>query len=89
MLPSLRIERNVSGGAPRRRVTDHVHPDYWTEADQHRFEDRIANELKGIREDLEKVTTRVLIMFGGLILLAFLLTFIAPFVRDWLRLPAT
>jgi hypothetical protein len=85
-------------GAPRRRASDHVHPEYWTEADQYRFEDRIAKEVQavrremreemtGLREELGKLSYRITLMLGGLVLLAFLLPLIAPFIRDWLNLP--
>ena len=74
-------------GRPQRRADDHVHEQYWTEADQHRFEDRVSIELRAMRTDLERLTTRVLTLFGGVIVLAFLLTLIAPFVRSWLGVP--
>lgn len=75
-------------GGPRRRADDHLHPEYWAKDDQHRFEDRIGNELKGIREDLEKLTNRVLLIFGAIGLLAFLIPIVVPIVRDWLNVPA-
>lgn len=57
--------------------------------DQHRYEDRQAEELRkirqemgGIRSDLKTVADRLLIVFaiGGL--LVFVIPIIAPFVRS-------
>lgn len=73
---------------PKRRAEDHVHPEYWAREDQHRFEDRIAEELKGMRDDLEKLASRVLIIFGGVAVLAFIIPLVVPLVRDWLNVPA-
>lgn len=80
---------------PKRRVDDHVHPEYWTSDDHHRFEGRIAAELKEMRSefrimrsDLEKLTARVLLIFGGVALLAFIIPIFIPFVRDWLNIPS-
>src|SRR6185503_15864074 len=39
----------ATGGRPQRRSTDHYHPEYWEESEQHRYEDRIATELYAIR----------------------------------------
>lgn len=80
---------------PRRRASDHDHHEYWLRDSQYRFEDRVANELKalreveiaGLREDVEKLTARLLLLSGGIILGAFLLTIGAPFIRSWLQLP--
>ena len=75
-------------GAPRRRASDqHVHPEYWTEHDQIRFEDRIVREMEGIRAEVKALTGRMTLLLGGLVLLAFLLPLVAPFIRDWLNLP--
>lgn len=66
---------------PRRRVEDHLHPEYWTEADQHRFEDRISRELNGIRGEVREAGTRITYLMGGLAVIAFLLPLVAPFIR--------
>jgi len=73
--------------APQRRSTDHVHPEYWTENQQHRYEDRVVKEMEQIREELGVLSTRLLMLLGGIVLLAFLLPLVAPFIRDWLNLP--
>lgn len=46
----------------------------------------MGRELAGIREDLEKLTTRVTLMIGAIGVLGFILPVIAPFVRAFLNL---
>ena len=78
----------VDPGAPRRRASDqHVHPEYWTESDQFRFEDRIGREIHALREEVRGIATRLTMMLGALALLAFLLPLIAPFIRSLFNLP--
>lgn len=72
---------------PQRRITDHYHPEVWTRDDQHRFEDRISSELKEMRNDLEKLATRVLMIFGGIVVLAFIIPLLVPALREWLNIP--
>lgn len=72
---------------PQRRITDHYHPEGWSRDDQHRFEDRISGELKEIRNDLEKLASRVLMIFGGIAVLAFLIPLLVPMLRQWLDIP--
>lgn len=72
---------------PQRRITDHYHPEAWSRDDQHRFEDRITGELKEIRNDLEKLASRVLMIFGGIAVLAFIIPLIVPLLRQWLDIP--
>lgn len=75
-------------GAPRRRATDHhLHPEYWTEQDQYRFEDRIGKEIHGLREEVRQIASRLTMMLGALALMAFLLPLIAPFIRSLFNLP--
>lgn len=71
----------------RRAAEDHVHVDAWTKTDQHRFEDNVTFELREIRKDLESLTSRVLMIFGGVALLAFIIPLVVPIVRDWLSIP--
>lgn len=70
-----------------RRATDHIHPEYWTEADHQHFESQISGELKELRKDVEKLGTRLTWLFGGISLGAFLITILAPFVRIFLGMP--
>ena len=85
----------MAGEAPRRRATDnHVHVDSWTRAEQHRFEDRMALELKdvseeigGVREEVRSLNNRITLMLGGLAILAFLLPIAAPFIRSLIGIP--
>lgn len=58
---------------PRRRATDHVHPEYWTEVDHDRFEGRVAAELErlrgdvhGLRGEVNRATARLSWLLGAL-----------------------
>lgn len=66
----------------QRRASDHVHPDYWTEVDQHRYEDRMTDELRNIRREVKSLGDRVLMMMGAIALLAFAVPLLAPFIRN-------
>jgi len=69
---------------PQRRLTDHFHPEYWTEKEQHRFEDRIYEELRGIKIELKDGADKLTRLFAVLALLAFLFPLAVPFIRDLL-----
>ena len=68
-------------GGPLRRIDDHHHSEYWEEAQQHRFEDRLAEEIRGIKAEVKGLNTRLTMLFGALMLLAFILPIAAPFIR--------
>ena len=75
-------------GTPRRRASDHhYHPEYWTEADHYRFEDRISKEIHDLRSEVREWAQRLTLILGGLSLMFFLLPLLAPFFRGWLGLP--
>ena len=80
-------DRMTRSPGPRRRATDHVHDEYWEESQQHRYEDRIASELNGIKVEVGKLATRITMLMGAVAILAFLLPLIAPFIRDFLNFP--
>jgi hypothetical protein len=72
-------------------VTDHWHIEYQTHDAQNRYEERIQKvldeirrEQAEIRDELQTIASRMLLMMGGLGLVAFLLPIIAPFLRDLL-----
>lgn len=67
--------------APTRRVSDHYHPDVWMRDEQHRFEDGLTEELKEMRTEMRGLGNRMLLLMGGLGLMAFILPLIAPIVR--------
>lgn len=71
---------------PQRRASDHVHNEYWEILDQHRFEDRIADEMKGMRQELRSLRQTVTLLMGAIGILAFMLPIIAPFIRSVLQL---
>lgn len=77
----------VRGSRPQRRLTDHAHDDYWEVNQQHRYEDRIASELQGIKQEVGKLSSRITMLMGAVAVLAFLLPLIAPFIRDFLNFP--
>lgn len=79
-------------GADRRKAVkhgeDHNHPEYWTEGDHYRFEDRVSKELEKLRKDVESLSARLTLMLGGLGILAFLIPILAPLIRDLFGVPA-
>lgn len=62
-------------------ASNHWHPEYWTEAAHHRFEDRVSAEIEKLESAIDKLTYRVTMMLGGLTLIALLLPILAPFMR--------
>jgi len=72
----------AGGSGPLRRIDDHHHQEYWEEGQQHRFEDRLSEELKGIRGEVKSMNNRLTLLTGALALIAFMLPLIAPFVRS-------
>lgn len=77
----------LRGTGPRRRASDHVHPEYWEESQQHRYEDKIGAELNGIKHEVKTLSDRILLVMGGVGLLAFVLPLIAPFIRGLFGIP--
>ena len=69
---------------PQRRITDHVHPDLWREADQHRYEEEVGRRISRVEEAIEKLTARITLLMGAIGLLLFILPILAPFIRDFL-----
>lgn len=65
----------------------HHHPEYWTERDQERFEDRVTQELHDLRADVGRIGNRLTLIFGGLSVMIFLLPILAPLLRGILGLP--
>jgi hypothetical protein len=68
----------------RRRVSDHWHVEYQTHDAQLRYELRIEKQLEEIRRELDVIANRMLLMMGGLGIVAFMLPIVAPFLRDLL-----
>lgn len=71
---------------PQRRISDHFHPDMWSKADQHRYEDQTDSELRAIREELTKLRGQITLMLGAIGLVVFLLPVVAPFIRSLLNI---
>lgn len=74
----------MTGGRPQRRITDHIHQEYWRESEQHRYEEEISNRVSRIEAAIEKLTQRITYLFGAIGLLLFLLPIIAPYIRDFI-----
>jgi hypothetical protein len=80
--------RGVLVTDPRRRASDnHNHPEYWTNAEHYRFEDRISAEIHNLREDVEAIGTRLTLLLGGLALVAFLYPFVVPWLGRIINVP--
>jgi len=69
------------------RGPSHYHPELWTRDAQHRYEDRIAGDVKELRVAVERLTQRVTMLLGAIALLVFVLPVLAPFIRGFLGLP--
>jgi hypothetical protein len=69
---------------PQRRITDHIHQEYWRETEQHRYEEEAARRFQRIEAAIEKLTQRITYLMGAIGLLLFLLPIIAPYIREFL-----
>ena len=89
---------NTGDHGPQRRLTDHVHPGYWTQEQQHRYEDKVSREVgelrkdfreeaDGFRTELGRMNNRLLLLLGGLGVVAFVLPIAAPFIRAAIGFP--
>jgi len=72
----------------QRRANDHLHPEYWSQRDHDRFEDRIAEQIHELREEVHLLATRMAWLLGAIAVLVFLIGLLSPFLRDFLQLPA-
>ena len=68
-------------------MVEHWHSEYWERDDQHRFEDRVSDEMKGIRGELRSLRQTVTMLMGAIAVLAFILPIAAPFIRGLIGLP--
>ena len=73
---------DMTGGSsgPRRRVTDHWHPEYWTEVDHNRFEDRVSKEIHDLRSEVKGLGHRFSWLLGALAVVVFLANLISIYV---------
>lgn len=65
----------------------HHHPEYWTERDHDRFEDRVTRELSKLRSDVERLSARVTLLLGAIAVIAFILPILAPLIRPLFGIP--
>lgn len=72
---------------PTQPIVDHIHPEYWTQHDHERFEDRIAIEIRSLHSSVDKMNNRLTLLFGGIAVIGFVIPVIAPFIQKILGLP--
>ena len=65
---------------------NHYHPELWTRDAQHRYEDRVGNDLKDLEKAVTQLTNRVTMLMGGIALAIFVIPIVAPFIRGMLGL---
>lgn len=65
---------------PRRRITDHWHPEYWTEVDHNRFEDRVSKEIHDLRNEVKHLGTRFAWLLGALAVIVFIANAVSIYV---------
>jgi hypothetical protein len=65
---------------PQRRVTDHYHPEYWTEVDHNRFEDRVSKEIHDLRAEVRGLGQRMAWLLGGLGAIIFVVNIVATWI---------
>ena len=61
--------------------------EFWTVAEQYRFEDRLNDQLREMQFSIDRLTARLTLLMGGVGLLAFMVPIVAPLLRSWLNLP--
>lgn len=69
---------------PQRRITDHIHQEYWRETEQHRYQADIDQRLKRIEEAVDKLTIRITYLMGAIGLILVILPIAAPYIRDFI-----
>ena len=69
---------------PQRRITDHIHQEYWRETEQHRYEEEVAKRIGRVEGAIEKLTNRITLLMGAIGLLLFILPILAPYIRDFI-----
>ena len=80
------LSHSISGKVTSRPPA-HEHHEYWRRESQYRYEDRIGDELQGIKEELKSISTRITLLMGAVALFAFLIPILAPFIRAFLNVP--
>jgi hypothetical protein len=69
---------------PQRRITDHIHQEYWRETEQHRYEEEVGKRIGRVEGAIEKLTQRITLLMGAIGLLLFVLPILAPYIRDFI-----
>jgi hypothetical protein len=71
---------SVTGGRPQRRIDDHIHPEYWTEMDHIRFEDRVSKELHDLKTEVKQLGSRFAWLLGALAVIVFVANALSIYV---------
>lgn len=69
---------------PQRRITDHIHQEYWRESEQHRYEEEVGHRINRVEQAIDKLTQRITLLMGAIGLLLFVLPILAPYIRDFI-----
>jgi hypothetical protein len=69
------------------RGPGHYHPELWGVDQQHRYEDRIKDELEKLEKAVDRLTQRVTMLLGGIGLLVFVIPIVSPWVRSFVGIP--
>jgi len=54
---------------------------------QHRYEDRIKDELESLERAVDRLTQRVTMLLGGIGLLVFVIPIVSPWIRSFVGVP--
>jgi len=66
---------------------DHVHTENWTRAEQHRYEDLTRAQMDKLEKAVDRLTTRVTMLMGGIGLLVFVVPIVSPWIRGLVGVP--
>jgi len=69
------------------RGPGHYHPELWAVDQQHRYEDRIKDELESLERAVDRLTQRVTMLLGGIGLLVFVIPIVSPWIRSFVGVP--
>ena len=61
--------------------------EFWTVAEQYRFEDHLDLQLRKMQLSIDRLTARLTLLMGGVGVLAFMVPIVAPLLRSWLNIP--
>lgn len=59
---------------------EHWHPEYWTETDHNRFEDRVSKEIHELRTEVRNLGSKMTSLLAGLGVVIFIVNIVATWV---------